>query len=133
MKTLRNVALSLVMACLLTLAGWAQPTEVAGSGVLHAPVVHKIEPPNWWVNYTPELTLLLTGENLFGARVKSASKSVSVLGSEGSANGHYLFVRLKISSLSLRPEIVQLRLNSASGSNVHSIATAASRRLARAL
>lgn len=116
MKTLRNVALSLVMACLLTLAGWAQPTEVAGSGVLHAPVVHKIEPPNWWVNYTPELTLLLTGENLFGARVKSASKSVSVLGSEGSANGHYLFVRLKISSLSLRPEILQLRLNSASGS-----------------
>ncbi|MGA7630672.1 MAG: cyclomaltodextrinase N-terminal domain-containing protein, partial [Terriglobales bacterium] len=108
MKTLRIVAFSLVMACLLTLPTAAQPTDVAVSGVLHAPVVRKIEPPNWWVNYTPELTLLLTGENLFGARAVSASKGVSVLGADGSANGHYLFVRLKISSL--RPETAQLKL-----------------------
>jgi glycosidase len=37
-----------------------------------APLVRKIEPPNWWTNFTPELTLLLTGENLSGARVESA-------------------------------------------------------------
>ncbi|MGA2357113.1 MAG: alpha-amylase family glycosyl hydrolase, partial [Terriglobales bacterium] len=78
------------------------------------PAVHKVEPPNWWVNYTPDFTLLLTGENLFGARAVSASKGVVVRGVDGSANGHYLFVRLKISSS--RTETAQLRLSTASGS-----------------
>lgn len=116
MKTLRFFALLPVMACLLTLLSWAQTTAVAASGVAHAPAVHKIEPPNWWVNYTPVLTLLLTGENLFGARVVSDSKGVAVLGVDGSANGHYLFARLKISSSTLRPETAQLRLRTVAGS-----------------
>ncbi len=79
-----------------------------------APAVHKVDPPNWWVNYTPELTLLLTGENLSAAHVVSASKSVSVLGSDASQNGHYLFVHLKISAS--RPATAQLQVNTASGS-----------------
>ena len=79
-----------------------------------APAVRKIDPPNWWVNYTPELTLLLTGENLSAAHVVSASKSVSVLGSDASQNGHYLFVHLKISAS--RPATAQLQVNTASGS-----------------
>ncbi len=79
-----------------------------------APAVHKVDPPNWWVNYTPELTLLLTGENLSAAHVVSASKSVSVLGSDASQDGHYLFVHLKISAS--RPATAQLRVNTASGS-----------------
>jgi neopullulanase len=78
------------------------------------PAVRKIEPPNWWVNYTPEVTLLLTGEDLSAAHAVSASKSVSVLGSDASQNGHYLFVHLKISAS--RPATAQLRVNTASGS-----------------
>ena len=66
------------------------------------PQFTRVDPPNWWVNYTPELTLLLTGENLSGAHVESASKSVSVLGSDASANGHYLFVHLTISASAAR-------------------------------
>ena len=62
----------------------------------------------------PELTLLLTGENLSGAHVVSASKGMAVVGAEPSSNGHYLFVRLKIPSS--RPETAQLKLNTASGS-----------------
>jgi glycosidase len=80
-----------------------------------SPVVHKIEPPNWWVNFTPELTLLLTGENLSGAKVESETQNLDVLGTEASANGHYLFVRLKMSS-ALAPGIAQLRLRTPSGS-----------------
>src|ERR1700683_5664267 len=114
MKTLRIVAFSLVMACLLTLPAAAQPTDVAVSGVLHAPVVRKLEPPNWWVNYTPELTLLLTGENLSGARVESPSKGVTALGSEASANGHYLFVHLQLGS-NLPSGTVPLRLITSAG------------------
>jgi glycosidase len=80
-----------------------------------APAVRKIDPPNWWVNYTPELTLLLTGENLGGARVESPTKGLTPLGTEASANGHYLFVHLQLSS-NLPSGTVPLRLITAAGS-----------------
>jgi neopullulanase len=80
-----------------------------------SPAVHKVDPPNWWVNYTPELTLLLTGENLNGARVESPTKGVTALGAEASANGHYLFVHLLLSS-KLSPGTVPLRLITSAGS-----------------
>jgi glycosidase len=94
MKSKRTLALSLIMACLLTLPAWAQSDATAGQG----PVVRKIEPPNWWIKYTPELTLLLTGENLSGAQVESPTKGLTSLGAEASTNGHYLFVHLQLGS-----------------------------------
>lgn len=80
-----------------------------------APVVRKIEPPNWWVQFTPELTLLLTGENLSRARVSSTTAGLTVAGSESSSNGHYLFVRLKMAG-SVRPGTVRLQVRNSSGS-----------------
>ncbi len=111
MKIQRTVTLSLFLLLTVRLPmAWAAPqTTATGS-----PVVRKIDPPNWWVNYVPELTLLLSGENLSGAHVVSASKGMAVVGAEPSSNGHYLFVRLKISSS--RPETAHLKLNTASGS-----------------
>ena len=79
-----------------------------------APAVHKVDPPNWWVNYTPELTLLLTGEKLNGARVESPTKRLRALGSEASANGHYLFVHLQLSSR-LPAGTVSLRVTTSAG------------------
>ncbi len=79
------------------------------------PVVRKIEPPNWWVNYTPELMLLLTGENFGSARVESATQGVAVKGSNASSNGHYLFVHLRLSP-KLRAGNAEIRLKTASGS-----------------
>ena len=78
------------------------------------PVVRKIEPPNWWADYAPDFTVLLTGENLSGARVVTASRGVRVVGSHTSANGHYLFVHL--TTTSSRPQTVQLKLSTKSGS-----------------
>ncbi|MGO9088935.1 MAG: alpha-amylase family glycosyl hydrolase [Candidatus Sulfotelmatobacter sp.] len=106
MKNRRYISLSLLLVCLLAL-------PVAGRA--QEPAVRKIEPPNWWVNFTPELTLLLTGENLSGAQVESQTQNLDVLGTEASANGHYLFVRLKMGS-SLGAGPAQLRLHTASGS-----------------
>lgn len=97
-------AFVLILA-VLNVGAWAQP----------APLVKKIEPPNWWANYTSEVTLLLTGENLSGARVESATHGATVQGSEASANGHYLFVHLRLSS-KLRPGNAELRLKTAAGS-----------------
>jgi glycosidase len=117
MKTFRFFFTILLFFCLLSPSialtfAVAQPASPVTAA--RAPVVHKVDPPNWWVNFTPDLTLLLTGENLSGAQVVSVSKSVVVLRSDTSANGHYLFVRLKISTS--RPVTVQLKLNTASGS-----------------
>jgi glycosidase len=116
MRNKRALALPLILTCLLTLAAWPQSDARAGQ----APVVRKMEPPNWWVNYTPELTLLLTGENLSGARVESSAKGLSALGAEASANGHYLFVHLRLSS-QLPAEIVSLQLITSAGSTTVSL------------
>ena len=106
MKNKRTAALSLILVSLLTLCSLASA---------QAPVVQKIEPPSWWVNFTPELTLLLTGENLSLAQVESHTRNVDVVSAETSANGHYVFLRLKMSS-ALPAGTVQLRLYTASGS-----------------
>jgi neopullulanase len=87
----------------------------AQSPAIHKPAVHKIEPPNWWVNYTPELTLLLTGQNLGGAVVESPTSGIRVQSGEASANGHYLFVHLQLSS-DLSAGTVPLRLSTSAGS-----------------
>ena len=121
MQNKRTLALSLIvlcvlLACLLTLPAWPQPDAGAGQ----APSVRKIDPPNWWSNFTPELTLLLTGENLNGARVESSTKGLTALGADASANGHYLFVHLQLGS-NLRPGIVPLRLTTSAGSTTVSL------------
>jgi neopullulanase len=79
-----------------------------------APVVHKIDPPNWWANFTPELTLLLTGENLNSALAETISSGVHVAGAEASANGHYLFVHLQLSAGV--PASAQFRIFTSAGS-----------------
>ena len=125
MKNNRTIALSLVLLCLVSLPGLSQQASKAAAG---SPVVQKVEPPNWWIDYTPELTLLLSGENLKGVRVESKSAEVGVLGSQPSANGHYLFVHLRLKtqlrmrlrsrlkSSTPKPEKVVFRLVSAGGS-----------------
>lgn len=79
-----------------------------------SPSIQNVAPPNWWINYTPEVTLLLTGGNLTGARVTSDSNAASVTHVDTSANGHYLFVRLKLSGS--RPQTVQLTISNQMGS-----------------
>jgi glycosidase len=94
-----------LILAVLNVGAWAQP----------APLVKKLEPPNWWAQYTPDLTLLLTGENLSGARVESSTLGVKVEASHSSANGHYLFVHLSLSS-GLKPGNADLLVKSKEGS-----------------
>jgi len=63
-----------------------------------APVVNKIEPPNWWVGITPEVMLLLSGQNLEATRVTCNLPTVTVSHTQSSGGGHYLFVWLKVAS-----------------------------------
>jgi glycosidase len=111
MKNKHAIALSLILACWFAPSALPQATLTAA----RPPLVRKIDPPNWWVNYTPELTLLLAGENLSGARVESATKRITALDAKASANGHYLFVHLRLNS-HLSAGAVALRLTTPSGS-----------------
>jgi neopullulanase len=113
MKSKFIIALSLILACLFVSSALTQ-TAVSGS---QSPVIRKVEPPNWWIQYSPDLTLLLTGENLKGARVETSTTGISVVGADASANGHYLFVRLRLAS-DMRAGNVDLRIGTAAGSLV---------------
>src|SRR5271157_2768198 len=126
MKNKRISALSLILLCLLALPSLSQPASKAAVG---APSVRKVEPPNWWLNYTPDVTLLLSGENLKGVKAESKSAEAAVVGSQTSANGHYLFVHLrlktqlrarltsKLKTSAPKAEKVAIKLASAGGSS----------------
>jgi neopullulanase len=76
------------------------------SSVLHAngapqssddgPAVTKVEPPNWWLNLTPEVMLLLTGRGLDASKVECNLNTILVERTESTSGGKYLFVWLKI-------------------------------------
>ena len=58
--------------------------------------ITKVEPPNWWVGFTPELMLLLSGQDLEATRVSCNLPTLRVLRTQASAGGNYLFVWLRI-------------------------------------
>jgi neopullulanase len=63
----------------------------------NAPVVKKVEPPNWWVGLTPDVMVLLSGKNLQATHAECNLPEVQVSRTQSSGNGHYLFVWLKFS------------------------------------
>jgi glycosidase len=62
-----------------------------------APSITKVEPPNWWVNLTPDVMLLLTGKNLQVTHANCNLSDVIVSRTQSMADGHYLFVWLRLS------------------------------------
>lgn len=79
----------------LTVAGPLGQAQLGGAA---APQVEKMDPPNWWVGFTPEVMLLIKGHNFGGAAVSTSYLGVRVVRSEASANGDYLFVWVKIAA-----------------------------------
>jgi len=62
----------------------------------NAPLVTKVEPPNWWVGLTPDVMILLSGRELEATHVACNLPTVRVSRTQGAAQGKYLFVWLKI-------------------------------------
>jgi len=60
-----------------------------------APVVTKVEPPNWWVGLTPDLMVLLAGHGLQATKVACNLPDVVVGRTQATQGGEYLFVWLK--------------------------------------
>lgn len=64
----------------------------------HAPQVAKVEPPNWWLNLTPDLMLLLSGHDLQATKLTCNIPEVVVSRTQASHQGDYLFVWLKFTA-----------------------------------
>src|SRR6266446_612686 len=88
--------------CLLAASFWVSLLEIlseaAPQGVTKptAPVITKVEPPNWWVGLTPEVLLLLSGHDLEATHVGCNLPTLRVSRTQASAGGNYLFIWLKI-------------------------------------
>jgi glycosidase len=62
-----------------------------------APVVTKVEPPNWWAGHSwNPVRLLVRGTNLHGARVESTAAGVRIGLTRVNERGSYLFVDVHI-------------------------------------
>lgn len=91
-KPRRVICASLFAALAFSSPAFAQ--EVSN----HAPTVTKIEPPNWWLNLTPDLMLLLSGHDLQATQLTCNIPEVVISRTQASHQGDYLFVWLKFST-----------------------------------
>jgi neopullulanase len=71
-------------------------SQQADSTNPNAPVVTKIEPPSWWINFTPEVMLLISGRNLEVTHSQCNLRTVIAERTQSSLSGQYLFMWLKI-------------------------------------
>ncbi len=85
------------------------------AGAQAAPIVEKVEPPNWWLGHTwNPIQLLLTGRDLEGATVAADSRAFRVAVRQTSGDGRYLFLSLDIGA-GARPGKHRFRLLGPSG------------------
>ena len=95
--------MTLLLALLAPLAASAQ-----------APIVEKVEPPNWWANHSINpVRVLIRGQHLTGARVECPQLACGAV--RVNAQGTYAFVDVRIAP-STRPGAYPLTLRTANGS-----------------
>jgi glycosidase len=80
----------------------------------NAPVVKKVEPPNWWIGLTQDVMVLLSGKNLQATHAQCNLPEVDVSRTQSSINGDYLFVWLKFSA-QLKSGTAVCRITTAQG------------------
>jgi len=108
----RSILLGLV--CLLNARGvQCRPARQQGAAASTVKVA-KVEPPSWWVGFTPEVMLLLSGQDLEATNVSCNLPTLRVLRTQATAGGNYLFVWLKIGA-GTRPGTAVCRITAPKG------------------
>jgi len=77
-----------------------------------APIISKVDPPNWWVSL-PNPMLLVRGENLDSATFAIEGTGVSIKKTRVSANGHWAFIWLLTGKTN--PQTIQVVARSRNG------------------
>jgi hypothetical protein len=86
----------------------------AALAAMAAPKIEKVEPPNWWAQHTLNLVQIpLTGQDLKGSTVTTASSGFQIEVRSSSDDGRYLFICLDIAKI-LRLGFVPIQVKNAS-------------------
>lgn len=104
----------LALVCLLSWGVVTLGTEPKQSTPESTVRVTKVEPPNWWVGFKPEVMLLLSGQDLEATNVSCNLPTLLVLRTQAAAGGNYLFVWLKI-GVETRPGTAVCRITAPKG------------------
>ncbi len=93
-----RIRLFLLLLLLIVLASVLAAPHAFAQDVSNpnAPVVTKIDPPNWWIGLTPDVMLLLSGKNLQAMHASCNLPEVIVTRTQSTANGDYLFLWLRL-------------------------------------
>ena len=116
---MRNLLLrSLTRTCLLAamlpaLVLQTHAGNLQSSASPTAPQVQRVDPPNWWIRL-PDPMLMITGENLAGARVSTHTAGIKIARTQEGSEGRYVFVWLKIGDTAT-PGKITLDLATAEG------------------
>jgi glycosidase len=81
------------------------------------PKVSKVEPPNWWTNYSPSVMVLIYGENLDAADISTNYRGVKIAKVQNEPDGKHAFVWLNLDSKA-KPGTLALRVKTAGGDAV---------------
>ena len=117
-------SLLLTIACLLSWVGPALGVPPQQNPLGSTVRVTKIEPPNWWVGFTPEVMLLLSGQDLEATHVSCNLPTLSVSRTQATAGGKYLFVWLKI-GVGTKPGTAVCRITAPKGTTSFELPLAA--------
>jgi neopullulanase len=96
---------------LLVLLFWFSAEGISQPGV--APVINKIDPPNWWATL-PDPVLLVYGRNLKDAQFAVEGRGVRLGKTQASANGQYAF--LWVAAKDAPAQKLRIRAANAAGS-----------------
>ena len=118
----RSILLGLV--CLLNVSGVAWGAAPQQSSATSPVKITKVEPPNWWVGFTPEVMLLLSGQDLEATKVSCNLPTLRVSRTQATAGGNYLFVWLKIGT-DARPGTAVCRITALKGTTSFELPLAA--------
>ena len=77
-------------------------------------MVSKVEPPNWWTNYSSPLMVLLYGDHLASSKITTDYPGVAVDRVQAEPDGKHVFVWLKIDA-NAQPGTVAMRIKNAEG------------------
>lgn len=89
------------------------PTGACFAQPAGAPVIDKIDPPNWWPTL-PDPMLLVYGQNLTGSQFSVRGDAVLIRRTHTSLNGHYAF--LWLSTTGAKPEEIEIIAHNRAGS-----------------
>jgi glycosidase len=112
------------IACLLQAGGALCLPVPQQSAAASTVKVTKIEPPNWWVGFSPEVMLLLSGQDLEATNVSCNLPTLRVSRTQATAGGNYLFVWLKIGT-DTRPGTAVCRITAPKGTTSFELPLAA--------